>query len=106
VDAITNPTPRPFTLTLPANAATGVNPEPTLTWQESVGAVCYVLHIGTTTPPGNQNDQLLTSTSFRPKASPIGALRAGTRYYWSVEAVGSDDSRTLNTGGIQSFTVA
>ena len=100
------PNPDAFSLTSPANGATGVSPTVTLSWGASSGAGSYIVHVGTTNPPSPQNDQTVTGTSATP-SSWVGPLAVGWTYYWSVEAVASCDGskKTLNTSGQRSFTV-
>ena len=46
-----------FSLTFPANGATGILPTATLKWQPSSDAASYIVRIGTTNPPGYDNAQ-------------------------------------------------
>src|SRR2546421_120541 len=61
--------PGAFSLTSPANGATGIGTSPTLTWNASSGAGSYIVHIGTSNPPSSQNDQFVNGTSFSPANS-------------------------------------
>ena len=80
----------------PANAATNINRNATLSFTSSVGAVSYNIYFGTSaTPPlvGNQ-----TGLTFQP---PM-LMAATTTYYWKVEPVGLYGTNTTCT--VWSFT--
>ena len=78
----------------PADAATGVNRLPTLTWT-STGATAYDVSFGTTaSPPVVSTGQ--SSASYSPSA-----LAAATTYFW--QAVGHSNGGT-NNGPVWSFT--
>jgi uncharacterized repeat protein (TIGR01451 family) len=83
-------------LASPANAATGVSPTPSLTWNPSAGATSYDVYFGTaSTPP------LVTNTANINYAP--GALSSGTTYYW---AVGARSNLGANASTAWSFTTS
>ena len=89
--------PFAFTLSAPANGATGVATTPTATWNASSNANNYNVLIGTSSSPST----VVGSTTDTSLA--LGTLSPGTTYYWQVEAT--------NSGGwtysdIWSFTTA
>jgi PKD repeat protein len=78
----------------PANGATGVAQNPTLTWAAS-GATSYDVQFGTTNPPP-QVVAGQTSASYVP-AAPTG----GTTYFWRIVARSAGGT---TTGPVWSFT--
>jgi hypothetical protein len=92
--------PGAFTLTAPADTATGVALQPTFTWGASTGAVSYTLEVSTdsgfsavvVTQSG------LVVTNFQPGAP----LTGGTSYFWRVRAINAGGS-TVATGAPFSF---
>ncbi len=80
----------------PANGATGVPTNPTLSWTGSDGATSYDVYFGTSsTPPLLSNT---TTASFAP-----GALSLGIAYYWRVVAKNSSGT---NSSPVWSFTTS
>lgn len=73
-------------VTYPANNAIFIPFTPTITWNNSSGAIGYKVSIGTT-PGGTNiaNQVAVTTNSFTPSTN----LSAGTNYYVKVVAVGS-----------------
>ena len=65
----------------PADGATGVSLNPTLSWAGS-GAVGYGIYFGTTSPPPFIMNSV--SNSYTP-----GTLASGTHYYWKIIALGT-----------------
>jgi hypothetical protein len=94
------PTPGPFTMIAPTNAATGVSLTPAFSWNPSAGATTYTLQVATdvgfTSIVINQTG--LTTTSFTPTA----ALTASTSYFWRVLAVST--TSVTATGAPWAFT--
>lgn len=92
--------PGPFTLSAPANSATGVALQPTFSWAASTGAATYTLEVATdsgfASPVVSQSG--LVATNFMPGAP----LTSGTNYYWRVTAVNPGGS-TLASGAPFSF---
>jgi len=66
-------------LVSPANGATSVSPQPSLTWNVSAQAMSYDVYFGTTTTP-----PLVTNTP-NINYSPA-TLSPGTVYYWAIGA--------------------
>ena len=97
VDSVT-PTGMPAApvLTSPANGATGVLPQPALTWNASAQATSYDVYFGTASAP-----PLVTNTS-NIEYSP-GTLSPGTTYYW---AVGARNSLGATASATWSFTTS
>ena len=90
--ATTLPAPPPVpTLASPANAATGLNVTPRLSWNPSTGAVRYSVQVSTVSTFATTviNQTGVTSTYFD---VPGGILAWNTRYYWRVNAVGPSGS--------------
>ncbi len=63
---------------VPADAATNVSKNATLTWAASTGATSYDVYLGTTATPALVAN--VTSTSYQP--SPV--LNSNTVYYWKI----------------------
>jgi len=72
------PTGAPVLLS-PANGATGVSPEPDLSWQLTPGARSYDVYFGTASPPP------LVANTMNFTYTPA-ALNPNTAYYWAVGA--------------------
>jgi hypothetical protein len=89
--------PVAFSMTSPANGATGQSVSGTLTWLASVGATSYDVYIGVTTPPTTKVN-VGTATSYN-----YSGLSYNTIYYWKVVAKNSADSIAA-TGSPWSFT--
>jgi hypothetical protein len=80
----------------PADAATGVSPNPTLTWSAS-GATSYDVAFGTTNPP-----PVVVSGASSASYTPPALLNA-TTYFWRIVARNTSGS---TTGAIWSFTTS
>ncbi len=80
----------------PSNGASGVSPNPTLTWS-SLNATSYNVYFGTQSVPS-----LVQSGISSASYSPSGPLTAGNTYYWKVVAVNAYGS---TPGPVWSFTV-
>jgi uncharacterized repeat protein (TIGR02543 family) len=97
--ALTNP-PGDFSKISPANSATGVATNPTLSWGTSSGAIsyeyCYATSSGCTSwiPVG-------TATSVG-----LTGLSKSTLYYWQVKAVNASGNTLADTGAYWSFITA
>lgn len=94
--------PGAFTLTAPANGATGVSLTPTLTWNVSAGATSYTVTVDTDAgfvlPNTYQNTTASTSDMV-----PGATLANNTVYFWRV--VASDGvNMTSGTPNPSSFT--
>jgi transposase-like protein len=83
------------TLVSPADGATGVPTNPTLSWNASAGATTYRLQLSTDSTFASTvfDDSTLTGTSKQ-----VGPLASNTRYFWRVSA--------KNAGGISPFSAA
>lgn len=92
--------PGPFTLTAPANAATGVALQPTFTWAASTGAATYTLDVATDAGFASivATQAGLVTTTFTPGAP----LTGGSNYFWRVTAVNPGGS-TMATAAPFSF---
>jgi len=78
----------------PADGATGVALDATLSWKAGATAKTHDVYLGRTSPPefvGNQED-----TNFDP-----GALRVGATYYWQIDEIEADGTRHI--GDVWSF---
>ena len=77
--------PAPFTRTIPANGATGVSLNPTLSWGTSTGATSYTYCYDTTND--NACSNWISNGTSTSKA--LSGLALNTTYYWHVRAVNS-----------------
>jgi hypothetical protein len=91
--AITQPPSVPVNLS-PANGATGISLNGTLTWTACTNAQSYDVYFGTSPAPPFYATVAGTSV-------PVGSLASGTTYYWRVVAKNSVGS---TAGAIWSFT--
>jgi hypothetical protein len=83
-------------LSTPANSATGVAVNPTLTWNAVTGAAAYRVQVSTASDFSTGiivDDSTLTAGS-----KALGALTNGTKYYWHVNA--------KNAGGASAWASA
>jgi uncharacterized delta-60 repeat protein len=96
-------TPGAFSMTAPADAATGILRLPTFTWGAASGAVSYTVQVSTSNTFATfVVDQAgLNATSFK---CPV-LLGSLTPYFWRVTAVNLSGP-TLATGAPLSFTTA
>jgi hypothetical protein len=94
-DESTSP-PGPATNPSPANNATNVLPDVVVSWTAGSGAATHDVYFGTDSPPplvGNQ-----TATQY----DPVGALSAGTTYYWQID---ERNANGVTPGVLWQFTV-
>jgi outer membrane protein OmpA-like peptidoglycan-associated protein len=86
--------PLPPELVTPANGATGVATNPTLTWNASSGATSYRLQASTdpTFALTTADQTGVTTTSYS-----LSGLATGTTYYWHVIATNSAGSSAYST---------
>jgi hypothetical protein len=93
--------PGSFAKSGPANVATGVATDPTLSWGASAGATSYEYCYDTT------NDAVCggtwTGTGAATNAS-LSGLAFGTTYYWQVRATGVGGTTTADGGAWWRFT--
>src|SRR5690606_33124411 len=75
---LSNDPPNCATSVAPANDATGIARNPTLTWADGGNAQTYDVYFGTTSNPSFVAN--VTSTSY----TPIAPLASNTTYYWKV----------------------
>ena len=89
------------TLASPANNATGVEVQPTVSWNADSNAVSYRVEIATDSAFSNivANGTVTSGTNFRPSS----ALSPNTKYYWRVRA---DNSCGNTWSAVHSFTTA
>ncbi len=89
------PAPGAPVLATPANGATGIATNPTLTWNASSGATSYRVQVSTssafTTTVVDQSN--ITTTSYA-----VSSLSTNTIYYWHVNAT--------NSGGTSAYSTA
>ncbi len=85
---------------VPANGATGVIINPTLSWSASGGStpISYDVYLGTTNPPTTAIATGLTNPSYMPATY----LEPNSTYYWFVNAI--NDFGTTSSGTPWSFT--
>jgi hypothetical protein len=92
--------PGAFGKTSPANAATGVATNPTLSWGTSSGAASYEYCYATTT------DCTSWITNGTATTVVLSGLSNSTTYYWQVRAVNGSGNVVADTGIYWSFTTA
>ncbi|MGA9363632.1 MAG: invasin domain 3-containing protein, partial [Bacteroidota bacterium] len=89
------PAPGAPVLATPANGATGIATNPTLTWNASSGATSYRVQVSTssafTTTVVDQSN--ITTTTYA-----VSSLATNTTYYWHVNAT--------NSGGTSAYSTA
>jgi len=84
---------------VPADAATNISPNVTLSWTAGVGSAASAIYFGTNPSPGLPEFQSSQSdTTFDP-----GALAATTTYYWQIDETNSIGT---TTGSVWSFTTS
>jgi hypothetical protein len=101
-------------LASPANGATGVAPNTTLTWKRAPFAVSYDVYLGTTATNmvkvGNVAAKMNNDPPLTYSFTPPAALQSATTYHWKVvsltnasavlpSAVAHSDRWTFSTGG-------
>ena len=88
-------TPSTPTLSSPANGATGVATNPTLSWNASSGATSYGLQVSSSSSFSTTvvNQTGITTTSYA-----VTGLANNTTYYWRVNAT--------NAGGTSAYSTA
>lgn len=90
----------PFVLTFPLNGATGVTPQPTLTWTDATGEAGYRLMVSTNVFfSGRIVDTTLAANTV---SYDMPALDTTTTYYWRVLSTNSNGVRSGSD--IQSFS--
>ena len=81
----------------PANGATNVAANVTLSWSNGGAASTYKVYLGTdSTPDSGEYKGQQTGTSYA-----AGTLASGTTYFWRIDAVGSGGT---TSGPVWSFT--
>jgi len=80
----------------PADLASDVATNATLSWSAGSGASSHLVHFGTSNPPAFVQGQ--TGTSYDP-----GGLANSTTYYWRIDEVNGSGT---TTGAVWSFTTA
>jgi len=84
----------------PANNATEVSPNPTLTWPAVAGAAKYDVLLDQTAAPSKTLKASLTTTSFQ----VTNALESGATYHWQIKSY--DSAGTATGGTVWAFTVS
>ena len=99
------PSPGPFTLSSPADGATGIGFGPTLTWNASSGATSYLVEVNTdsTFVASNVFSQSVGGTSV---GLPANTLVGSTTYYWRVTASNSFSLTAVGSPNPSSFVTA
>lgn len=80
--------PLPPELVSPADGATGVATGPAFEWNESTGALVYVLRVDT--DPALDSPDVQINTQETEAALDEGTLEGETEYFWGVEAINSN----------------
>ncbi|MBM2845272.1 MAG: pyrrolo-quinoline quinone [Bacteroidetes bacterium] len=95
ISAGTTIAPAPPVLATPANGATGVVTNPTLTWNASTGATSY--HLQVSTDPGFATT-VVDQSNITTTSSAVGGLAGNTLFYWRVSASNSGGTSAYSTG--------
>jgi parallel beta-helix repeat protein len=101
VEQAVNVLPPGFSKTGPANTATGVTLNPTLTWGTSTGAAGYEYCYDTTADTTCTGTWTSTATAT---TAALTGLNSNTTYYWQVRAVNAGAITYANEGAWWSFT--
>ena len=91
-----------FTLTGPANNATGVAVQPTLTWSHSSGATGYRVQLSSDVFFSENLVDATLAAGTTNYTVPAGWLNSATPYYWRVLALNANGVRAGSD--VQSFT--
>ena len=91
--------PGAFSLSAPADGATGLPPDLTISWTTSQGAASYDLYLGLTASPPLYLSGL-TSTALA-----LRGLAAGATYRWKVVARAACDPAAVAATPVRTFTV-
>jgi hypothetical protein len=91
--------PTPPTLSSPADEATGVATNPTLSWNASTGAASYTLQVSTNS---SFSSFVVNQSSINTTSYAVSGLANSTTYYWRVNA--SNSYGTSDWSSIWSFT--
>lgn len=96
--------PGPFTLTLPANLATGVSQSPFFDWTNAAFATEYRIMVDDDVNFGSPRFNELTGglSSYSTAGNP---LNQSTIYFWKVQAL-NDNGQTLGMPAVSQFTTA
>ena len=86
------PVPAGFNKTAPANSATGVTTNPTLSWGTSSGAASYAYCYDTT----NDNACSVWTSAGTSTSVGLSGLTPGTTYYWQVRATNASGTTHAN----------
>jgi hypothetical protein len=87
------------TLSSPANGATGIATNPTLSWNASDGATSYGLQVSTSS---NFSSTGVNQTGITATSSVVTGLANNTIYYWRVNATNSSGTSAWSSS--RSFT--
>lgn len=90
------PPPAPATNPSPADLATGVEVDPTLSWTAGSGTTSHDVYFGTSNPPAFIGNQ--AGATYTP-----GTLAEGTLYYWRIDEQGAGGT---TPGSLWQFTTA
>ena len=88
-------------LVSPANGATGIGANATLTWTSVAGTAHYDVYIGTSAGTMNRYD-----VAQAPEISVVVPVSPGATYYWKVIAVPVCGSAVAATSSTNSFTTS
>jgi len=91
--------PPPPTLVSPANGATGISTNPTLTWNPSSGATSYRLQVSTTS---GFSSTVIDQSGITGTSRAISGLSNNTTYYWRVNATNAGGTSAWSS--VWSFT--
>jgi hypothetical protein len=83
----------------PANGATGIGTDATLSWTPGVGARSHNVYFGASSPGSFVGNQ--AGSTF----DPSGIQNVNTKYYWRIDELDADDV-VIATGDVWSYTTA
>ena len=87
------PTPPQPVLASPANGATGVSTNPTLTWSASTGAISYRLQVST---DANFGTTVVDQGNISTTSYSATGLAVNRQYFWHVNATSSGGTSTFS----------
>ncbi|HNC10007.1 MAG TPA: hypothetical protein PLX14_14950, partial [Anaerolineales bacterium] len=103
VSQVSGGMPGAFSKSSPSNGESGLDANPTLSWESSSGATSYEYCFDT-----NNNNTCDTSwvTSGTNTSKSLSGLSLGTTYYWQARAHNNTGTTLANSGSWWSFTTS
>lgn len=88
-------------MTSPADGASGLGTQVTLTWQSVPGANSYEVILGTVNPP-----LVRLQSVWAPTATAVVNVNPGTSYFWKVKAYPGCGTSAGSSSPVRAFTTA